>query len=1286
MSPLSPKTFNRWFGLSLGLLCSSTSIAALDIPDVPLFLTSTGVKPNLVITLDDSASMISAYLPDTFRWTGDYWRCYPDCADATNWPIRYGKTNRFKSADFNLMYYDPFVTYEIPVRPDGVTYTTSFNAAKRNGYNRSSDTVDLRSEYKVQLEYSDSPRRSLDDTTGRATYAYYYLFYTKAGQSKPSRCTTDISRQKDDDDCYVEIKVTSTSGPGGTDERANFANWYSFYRTRALATVSGAMKAMANVELDSLRLGWQNLNCSDTNYNCCNSLPLTGYKCKARDGNRTNRDNRIRSYDSDHRTDFLNWLENSSPPEPSSDTGTPLQAAMERAGDYYSTQGVHSPYAEDPQNDLGTVYSCRRNFHLMMTDGIWNGGTAWVGNQDGSSRLAMPDGRFTYSARHPYSDSQRNTLADLAFKYWATDLRKGGDDNAADCTGETCNKVPSNIVDQAGSDDAKYWNPKNDPATWQHMSNFMLSLGLGGSLTDPAWGGSTYEGDYTLLASGAKSWPSINVNDDDPNKVYDLWHSAINSRGLFLSADDPQSLSDAFSELIDSISSIATSGGGAGLGSNSTNIDQEGTVIFEAKFNADWSGQLLARPVEADYELGNEYWDAGQLIPAPYARNIFTIDDSGSAVAFVPANCSGNLKTELDKNATGGTDANLSCEQRVNWLLGDGRVEDAQCDDSSSPARLRLTLTDHGFVAGDAITITGIKTTSGSSANYNGSFQVDAATTNSFDVSLSAGCEAPSYDSGGRVRYTKFRNRANSVLGDIMNSDPVFVSDDDDGYGDSTSTIDGHSSYATYVSSKSSANRPPMLYAGANDGMLHGFQADIKKTNSGVELLGYVPRGVYADLSQLPNPVYSHKYYVDGPLSVSDAYFGTSWGTYLVGGLGSGGKSIFALDISDPTHFDATDVMWEFNDPDDTDELGLTYSRPQIAPTTNSQWGVIFGNGYNSKSDKAYFYVVNLENGTQVAKIATNNATDNGLSTPYLYDMDGNKIVDVVYAGDLKGNLWKFINQSGSWSLGNGGNPLFTANAGQSITSQPKVAAHPNGGVLVYFGTGSYLTTKDLTDDNLQTFYAIWDDGKINPTRTRANLHAYKIDPEKTVTFDTETYTARTTSDQTSGSSLNWVTDKGWYLDLTRTAGIASERIISTPLVMEFINPSVPDRILFVTNTPASDRCDRGGTTWLMELDLITGSHTATSVYDLNGDGVFDEKDMLDTDGDGIGDTAISGLALPKSYGLTAEPLLLETDDGKIVKEFSGSTGESGPAGGPMQQGEPHSSGTAIRIYWKQIQ
>lgn len=1414
MAPTFPKPAPLTLGLLAGMLWPILGIADLDIPDSPLFLTSTGVAPNIVLTLDDSGSMSRAFTPDLCGNPNGICNNNPD----SNLNHRY-----LKSSDYNPLYYNPGIAYTIPTDVNGAPVSDpTFSAAYVNGFEPPRGTVNLGTQYRpsaglflskpgeggVYWQYmnhyntttsgsgisdpiksgtthadvggmigvnsgSNAPYFVINDfanvdgsasgsdpgtnivsvwVEGQSTPAQYNgtftgtcdnskdpasinRYKTKISGSTLTICFRDdnamygkqvtVTHQKaggavgyvpvrpyanatayyyefesslegcdgtdTDNDCYVLRIVGDQSGPAdldgdgdvdGDDERQNFANWYSFYRTRNLATVSATARAFGTLP-ETTRVAWQALN------SCRGSASnLVTADCEGWEVTNPNFSNAINPFAGDHKSNFFTWLFRLK-----TNTSTPLPDAMERAGDYFSSSGSGSPY--DNSLDAGDTgeYSCRKNFHVMMTDGIWNVGVPGYGNYD-STDHRFPDETQYDAPMPPFSDSNSASLADVAFSYWARDLRPDLDDT-----------VPSYVTDFSSEGDDRYFNPKNDPATWQHMVNFTVGFGLetflantglscNGSNSDD---GCTYAGSFNAIADpeGGTNWPPTSSSGADGN-VADLWHAAINSRGKFYSPEKPDELVDAFQSILDTISTQATSGGGAGLSSNTSQIDQEGALIFEAKFNADWSGQLQARPVDSDLNLDEPLWDAGQRIPAPHARRIFTLNAGAQALQLPCAG--GPLQEALDKNAAGDHDG--LCAQRVNWLRGDGRVEDAtwSVDPLTGSVTATYRITDHGFVVGDKVTVSDVLVSENPAPakSYNGDLTITESTDDTFSVTLETDAAGPgSYASDGRVRYTEFRDRPISILGDIMGSDPVYVFKDDYGFGGGASAVDGKDAYGDYVDTKEL--KPPVIYVGANDGMLHAFCADNpdappadpepacpQGVDPGEELFAYVPQGVYPHLSALTDPLYGHRFYVDGPPSVSDAYISGSWRTYLVGALGAGGKSVFALDVSDPANFDAEDVKWEFSDADD---LGLTFGKPQIAPATSQGWAVIFGNGYNSTNDTAVLFVVDLADGSQIAKIPTSVATANGLSTPHLYDGDGDTIVDVVYAGDLQGNLWKFVNNGGTWTLGNDGDPLFTArnaaNQVQPITAPPTVAPHPEGGVLIYFGTGSYLTHCDIgnpagcngTYDDQQSFYAIWDKPEATGTLTRDDLEPYLIIQETT----TNGFTVRTTSEGT----VDWTDDRGWYLDLPATPDAAAERVVSPALVLQFTSAEVPDRVLFVTNTPSQDPCTMGGTTWLMELDLISGGRPTGPVFDLDGSGSFDEADE-------VGDPGVppSGVALDSSYGITGEPLLLTTEAGNIVKAFSGTTGKSGTDASPLQRGEPPppvGGNPPTRLYWRQV-
>ena len=1270
--------FERFFlFFAIALASMAAPSAPMSLADTPLFLTTT-VMPNIVMTLDNSLSMSHAHVPDALGHS----------ASGNNILSQ----RRYKSNYYNALYYSPFLTYPIPTRSDGTPYSTSFTAAYVNGLDSSQGSINLNSNYSVTFFYQPDVTAATYTSTSNCAFqsatatgtpiggwgnscmrarnpsldfssafqavgvgAYYYIFYSqKTGQTLPTNCSGTAAQQKEDEDCYIKINVGSTIAPAdlfvGTQaqQKQNFANWFSFYRTRALSAMSGAITAVNGLPTNEVRLAWQSVNSSGSSGSCTNfGTSCNGY------GTATNSENRMRPLDAlktgsateTHRTDFYNWMQRFD-----LSGSTPLRSVLKRAGEYYKTSGLNSPYAKDPYTTLGTELSCRKNFHVMFTDGLWNSddGTNFGGNVD-STNTALPDGT-AYTAQYPFKNtssapssgmSYSNSLADIAFDYWKTDLR----------TNLTNNLIPF-IVDSSGTAAQQYWNAKNDPATWQHMVNFTVGLGLSSTLTDPVWGGSTYTGDYPALGgnppfSATKFWPAIDESPTAGNEpaghVYDLWHAAINSRGKFFSVEDPVALQNAFQSVFSSI--ISTNSSSAAAAANSTSI-QAGTVLYQAQFNSrNWSGHLYnftvssdgtVRDLNSDGKLdGNDAnWDAATLIPGYTSipgRNIRTIN-GGAGVEFVWGNLSGAQQTALQTSSTGVVGTVTMGQDRLSWLRGDTTKE---------------------------------------------------------------------------VRFTSgiFRNRTATVLGDIINSDPMFSFTEDYGYTSLPTTAPGQSTYAAFVSGKNSGSstRPPMVYDGANDGMLHAFRADTGNANSGKELFAYVPAAVYGNLSSLTETDYSHKYFVDGSPSIGDAYL-SGWKTVLVGGLGKGGKAIYALDISKPDAFTDSHVLWEYSGSTaaatdgtgitDADGMGLTYSQPQIARLNDGTWAAIFGNGYNSTSERAFLYIVNLSTGTLIKKIPTNTTTSNGLSTPRLYDNNNDKIIDIVYAGDLQGNLWKFDlsgTSPASWGLGNGSSPLFIAlNSStparvQAITAQPTIGAHPSGGVLVYFGTGSYLTNTDVSDATVQSFYAIWDKPSASGTVARSSLVQQTI-IEEVVSGTTKTI-AGCTDDPliagnecvvtfnfdlraTSKNTVDYTSKLGWYMDLLPLSGVAAgERVISSALLKH-------DRVIFLTIIPSADPCVPGGNSWLMEMDASTGGATGTSSFDFNNDDKFDDKDKLPSN------NTVSGVK--STVGMVKATVWLDkAGTGTAFKEMSGTTSNIMSL---KNKGSTVTAGTVDRLYWLQIQ
>lgn len=449
-----------------------------------------------------------------------------------------------------------------------------------------------------------------------------------------------------------------------------------------------------------------------------------------------------------------------------------------------------------------------------------------------------------------------------------------------------------------------------------------------------------------------------------------------------------------------------------------------------------------------------------------------------------------------------------------------------------------------------------------------------------------------------------FRDRSH-ILGDIVDSQVIFVGPPRAPY--------LTTSYINFA--RANINRQPILYVGANDGMLHAFN-----TTTGEEFFAYIPNAVFNNLHQLTSPLYNqnHLFFVNGSPESADVQFSdSSWHTILVGGENAGGKSIYALDITNPANLSvesgvASSVLWEFTDVD----LGLTYSKPQIgrigaASASPFSFAVFFGNGYNSTNNTSVFYAVDPQTGTLIRKIdlcaAVPSACDvnlpQGLSTVALAQKDGLQAdpITVVYAGDLQGNLWAIDVSAidpANWSA----RVLFQARDStgtpQPITTPPLVTLNPNyprnQGLFVLFGTGQLLTTADLVNSQTQTIYGVWDKPFGGTTYTRTNLQQQTLTLVNTATSGLSTNIITATA-----NTINWSNKVGWFADLP----IAGQRLITTP---ELINGA----FIATLNTPPLNSCGFGFSSMLLELNFLNGGAFQYARFDINGDGGFDAADQ----------------------------------------------------------------------------
>lgn len=1157
--------------LVLSMLHGQVVAAALTLPTVPIFL-GTVVPPNLMFVLDDSGSMFWSWLPDSsvnFRSTNNFRfstaagavvvddvNDYPYYATTIgpNGSSRYG----LFTAQCNGAYFNPNVTYTPPVDANGVQLPdASYTAAWFDGMRPGLGTLNLSNDLRIRSGFNGG----------------FYYQYTGA---QPALSFQFVSGNvQTGTTFYQECNSSIGNNPGAgvftfVDVNANpaiqtnYANWFSYYRTRMLAMKSAAGRAFAGVN-DSFRVGFMTINTTN-NASLENIAPFTP-------ANKTAWYNR-----------FYNIYQRGS--------GTPLRTALDRAGQLYQNGTMSGISGEtDP-----VTHECQKNFTLLSTDGKWNDSHTATGNRD-ATVPALPVAVTGLTAGQPWpfpiregTTAASNTLADIALRYWVTDLRTG-------------------MVDNVPADPA-------DPASWQHMTTYTLGFGVKGTLD--------YPGALPGLTSGATRWPAPAGNAD--TTVDDLWHAGINGFGGYLSAQDPNQLVTSLQDMLNNLASRVTSS--SSVAANTTQLNT-GARIYRARFDSgDWSGQLQSFKLDSLGAISSNFeWDAGAKLALQAGSNsdsraIITWNSGG--VPFQWASLSAAQQTDLRTPPGGGApDAAAVGQQRLEFLRGWSANE--------------------GTLA------------------------------------------------------TQFRVRGGKLLGDIIDSSPAYVGPPLAGYSDAQQP--GYLAFR-----QANVNRTPVIYVGANDGMLHGFDAtstfnaagvSVPTATSGNEVLAYVPGRVFHKLSKLTSKTYSsaHQFYVNSSPMVGDADLsngsGTDWRTVLVGGLAHGGQAFFALDVTNPGAFSegnaASLAMWEFTDADDAD-LGYTFNQPavdtlrsvaaQIVRMNDGKWAAIVGNGYNnteadgnaSTTGHAVLYILYLNGptggtwtqGTDYIKITTNSGTPgspNGLSTPRPFDENGDGKVDSIYAGDLNGNLWKFDvagATSSTWAMGNAGLPVFTAVRGgvpQPITSTPVVLRHPLGGNFITFGTGKFIETADAAGPfTTQSLYGVYDNppggtvalGSLVQQTITDTVQGLQPDPNNPGQFIVSGITFRTGSsnpvDYTAG-------DKGWYMDLPATG----ETVPFNPL-------PTGGQVLYNTVIPSTNPCEFGGESFIMALNPFTGAASSLGNFDTDNDGNFSGPQTVQNSSGA--QVAAAPIGVKSTVGITPTPNVMGAPGGG-----SGTAGSGGASG-----------------------
>ena len=1008
----------------------------IALSDQPLITTST-VQPNLMYTLDNSGSMDWQFAP-MYTANNQSRYCFTDPA-------------------YNGLYYNPNFTYLPPITYDGVTRypASTYTNAWMDGFDIPSGTRNLSTKYPALGDYGDT------SLSGSGNRGGYYMYYT-AGSPVAGTCYSDSA--------YTVVNMNSATAA----QQQNFANWFSYYRTRMLAMKTSAGEAFRVVD-NTFRVGFHTINNPGSGGSVGAFVPVATFSGTQRQ----------------------NWYSAFYAQQPHD--STPLREAESRIGEYFraGTSPVGGSVADPVQ------YSCQSNFHILSTDGQWNasgiGGTVGTTDWDNTlpnnaALLAALGTEFgtTFAAGSPWplkyrenpSQTSTNTLSDIAAYYWLTDLRPAMVDNV-------------------------FTNPA-DPASWQHMVTYGLAFSEQGSIPYPTG--------LASITSGASVWPYPQA--DQASAVDDLWHAALIGHGAYFNVKSPQELVDSLGRALADIQSRSSSGSGAELTGNDFTVTGS-PVAFRAAFRSgDWSGDVQARTVDPStgaISLGATWkaQDKLELLVAGSGWNTSRLiatrrTDTGAFVPFRYANLSVTQQASLDLVAT--TQSKI-----VDYLRGDRSNEDT------------------------------------------------ASVTNLF-------------------------RRRLFVLGDIVDSEPRYVAQADEPYADAFNP-----GYSTFKST--TAARTPMVYVGANDGMLHAIKATVGDTDSGYEKWAYVPGMSYiagadglGSLTWRPSdPLpekFSHRYRVDQTPTVDDVDFGRTggtvgavdWRTLLVAGMNKGGKGYYAIDVTNPAAATetavASKVLWEFtgeiaNDP----KMGYSFGEPLVFKTRRFGWVVAVSSGYNNAAGTGHVWLLNPKTGAVLQRFDTgagSAAIPSGLAYMNVFMQSAkDSTAEQLYATDLMGNVWRFDVSSAS-AAGWSSSGVKVASVGQPITSAPAVALNPLNlsERWVFFGSGRMLSTGDLVGGATTTFYAIKDGNAGTPGTFASPLAKSDL---VAITPSTEAPTGPTV--------------KGWYMDMTSGGG---GQIVNTPFVSRGV-------VIWATSIPTTDPCSPGATSVLYARSLGTGRNKLTT-------------------------------------------------------------------------------------------
>jgi type IV pilus assembly protein PilY1 len=773
---------------------------------------------------------------------------------------------------------------------------------------------------------------------------------------------------------------------------------------------------------------------------------------------------------------------------------------------------------------------CQPNYHLLATDGFWNQRTRIYGGVPSIG---------------PIND-QDLTVPDLPSP--VPGLTPGQPFPAP------FQEDPSHPTSNVMADVAMYyWIHDLRPelpdkvqlgtAPWQNVTFYALSIGAEGTLA--------YPGALSQILAGTSVWPAP-VNDD-PTGTDDLWHAALNGHGQFNNVQNAQQLADAIAGAVANFTA-SQAGTGTSVGISGAQLTAATSFAYKTSYEVGWWGDVKK----------------------------FALDSTGA----LPLDANGNplnapvwaAAPQVDIQAAG-TGWNDGLNRRIVML--------SDVSNSGAPFRLAsLSAAQQNSLVAGWSPFTGRPPTAQAVLNFLRGDRSNEGTA-----------------------ATNFRIRSH-ILGDFVNSAAVPVGAPSQQYTDP--------GYAAFASSKQS--RTPMVYAGGNDGMLHVFD-DSNTASAGKEAWAYVPRALFSSVDPNgidPNPsafqigalafrtgglpTFKHAFYVNATPRVWDVDFantdtatppqtGNDWRTMVIGGLGAGGRAVYALDATTPVSATDTEaavassgrVLWEFTDGD----LGYVYDSPTLVKTYAYGWVALVPSGYNTPTGKGFLYVLNPTNGRILQKLSLpgdpgNSVNQTGLSIVRAFTANRkNPYALQAYSGDLNGNVWRFDLSDANpanWGAKVELIAQLTDPNGhaQPITTGVRIEIdQTNGNRYLFVGTGKLLDAPDLTDTSVtNTLYVIRDGTVASP------------DPKPTTPYSRTNGLTNSVNGTTVAGFSSTAIGRGWYQDAVdpSTGQLDPNQKIITDITADL------QTVVFVFSKPSSDPCVAALTSFLYARNFTTGN------------------------------------------------------------------------------------------------